>query len=124
MIEIDGSWGEGGGQVLRSSLTLSMMTGQPVHLVNIRARRPKPGLQPQHLAAVRAAATISGAEVEGAALGSSELTFIPGAIRPGNYRFDIGTAGSTSLLLQTIFLPLALADGSSEVMLIGGTHVS
>ena len=83
MIEIDGSWGEGGGQVLRSSLTLSMMTAQPVHLVNIRARRPKPGLQPQHLAAVRAAATISGADVEGGAFGSSELTFIPGAIRPG-----------------------------------------
>lgn len=124
MIEIDGSWGEGGGQVLRSSLTLSMMTAQPVHLVNIRARRPKPGLQPQHLAAMRAAATISGAEVEDGALGSSELTFIPGAIRPGNYRFDIGTAGSTSLLLQTIYLPLAFADNSSEVMFIGGTHVS
>ncbi len=83
MIEIDGSWGEGGGQVLRSSLTLSMMTGQPVHLANIRAHRPKPGLQPQHLAAARAAAAISGAEIEGASLGSSELTFIPGAIRPG-----------------------------------------
>jgi RNA 3'-phosphate cyclase len=133
MIKIDGSLGEGGGQVLRSSLTLSVLKGQPVLITAIRARRPKPGLQPQHLAAVRAAAAISGAEVEGAALGSGELSFKPGPVRPGDYRFDIGTAGSTSLVLQTIFLPLALAPDlrglgdleglTSEVMLIGGTHV-
>jgi RNA 3'-phosphate cyclase len=133
MIEIDGSLGEGGGQVLRSSLTLSVLTGQPVHLTQIRARRPKPGLQPQHLAAVRAAAAISGAVVEGAVLGSDELTFIPGSVRRGDYRFDIGSAGSTSLVLQTILLPLAVGldlrglrdlEGlTSEVTLIGGTHV-
>ena len=139
MIEINGSLGEGGGQVLRSSLTLSMLTRLPVHLTHIRARRPKPGLQAQHLAAVRAAATISAAQVEGAALNSQELTFAPGNVRPGDYRFDIGTAGSTSLVLQTIFLPLALARSHcniagaglqtvppalSEITLIGGTHVS
>ncbi len=110
MIHIDGSLGEGGGQVLRSSLTLSMLTGQPVRLTNIRARRPKPGLQAQHLAAVRAAATISSADVTGAALGSQQLTFVPGRVQPGNYRADIGTAGSTSLVLQTVFLPLALSS--------------
>jgi RNA 3'-terminal phosphate cyclase (ATP) len=141
MIHIDGSLGEGGGQVLRSSLTLSALTGQPVHVTAIRARRPKAGLQPQHLAAVRAAAAISGAEVEGATLGSSELIFAPGPIRAGEYRFDIGTAGSTSLVLQTILLPLsvgadlrglgdpsagsgqALEGLTSQVTLIGGTHV-
>ncbi len=112
MIEVDGSLGEGGGQVLRTALTLSVMTGQPVHISRIRARRPKPGLQPQHLAAVRAAATVSGAAVEGAAIGSQELAFDPGPARPGDYRFDIGTAGSTSLVLQTIFLPLALTPGA------------
>ncbi|PKO21008.1 MAG: RNA 3'-phosphate cyclase [Chloroflexi bacterium HGW-Chloroflexi-1] len=123
MIEIDGSLGEGGGQVLRSALTLAVMTGQPMRITNIRARRKKPGLQAQHLAAVNAAAAISGAEVEGAHLGASELRFQPGAVRPGDYRFDIGTAGAASLVLQTIFLPLGLAAGPSEVTIIGGTHV-
>lgn len=152
MIYIDGSLGEGGGQVLRSSLTLSVMTGQPVHLTNIRARRPKPGLQAQHLAAVRAAAAVCGAEVTAAAIGSQELTFVPGSIQPGSYRADIGTAGSTSLVLQTVFLPLALPyvilrgrspeesalplrdgdsslplvaqnDRQSDITLTGGTHV-
>lgn len=114
MIHIDGSLGEGGGQVLRSSLTLSVMTGQPVRITHIRARRPKPGLQAQHLAAVRAAAAISAAEVEGAALGSDALTFAPGPVRGGDYRFDIGTAGSTSLVLQTILLPLGLAQDTPD----------
>jgi len=133
MIEIDGSLGEGGGQVLRSALTLSIMTGQATRITNIRARRKKPGLQAQHLAAVHAAAAISDAEVEGACLDASELRFQPGAVRPGAYRFDIGTAGATSLVLQTIFLPLALhtdlrgfgnREGlSSEITLTGGTHV-
>jgi RNA 3'-terminal phosphate cyclase (ATP) len=94
-----------------------------VRLTNIRARRKKPGLQPQHLAAVRAAAAVSSARVDGDQLNSQELTFEPDEVHPGDYRFDIGTAGSTSLVLQTIYLPLALAAGSSEVMLIGGTHV-
>ncbi len=132
MVEIDGSLGEGGGQVIRSSLTLAVMTGQPVHITHIRSRRARTGLQPQHLMAVRAAAQISGAEVEGAAIGSSELTFRPNGIYGGNYRFDIGTAGATSLVVQTVFLPLAvrnsvalrnLVSEPSEVMVIGGTHV-
>lgn len=135
MITIDGSLGEGGGQVLRSSLTLAILTGRPVRVHNIRARRPKPGLQAQHLAAVRAAASISAAEVTGATLGSQELTFAPGPARPGEYRADIGTAGSTSLVLQTVFLPLALVaapgsrdaagdgTGASGLALTGGTHV-
>lgn len=131
MIHIDGSLGEGGGQVLRSSLTLSMLTGQPVHLTNIRARRPKPGLQAQHLTAVSAAAAICGAEVTGAAIGSGELIFVPGQVKPGNYRADIGTAGATSLVLQTVFLPLGWANQvaqrnlvcPTEIVLTGGTHV-
>jgi RNA 3'-terminal phosphate cyclase (ATP) len=124
LLEIDGSAGEGGGQVLRSSLALSLLTGKGVHLYQIRARRPKPGLQPQHLMSVRAAGTVGQSQLRGAALGSRELTFIPGAIRAGDYRFDIGTAGATGLVLQTLFLPLALrGDAASRLTLIGGTHV-
>jgi RNA 3'-terminal phosphate cyclase (ATP) len=123
MIEIDGSQGEGGGQIVRSALTLAMATGQAVHISQVRARRPKPGLQAQHLTAVRAATEMCGAEVDGARLGSSELIFVPGVVRPGNYRLDIGTAGSTSLVLQTVTLPLSLTDADSEVTLTGGTHV-
>jgi RNA 3'-terminal phosphate cyclase (ATP) len=117
MIEIDGSLGEGGGQVLRSALTLSLLTRQPVRLTNIRGRRPKPGLQPQHLTAVKAAAAISSATVTGAALDSQELIFAPADVRAGDYRFDIGTAGSTSLVLQTIYLPLALASTAGAGLL-------
>lgn len=122
-IAIDGSQGEGGGQILRSALTLSLLTGRPVHLFNIRARRSKPGLRPQHLAAVRAARRISNARVEGDEIGSRELRFRPGAVQPGRYHFDIGTAGSTSLVLQTVFLPLTRAGKRSQVTIIGGTHV-
>ncbi len=124
MIEIDGSIGEGGGQVLRSALALSILTQQAMRINAIRARRKKPGLQAQHLKSVQAAAAISGAMVEGAALGSQELTFHPGEVQPGKYHFDIGTAGSTSLVLQTIFLPLAQSGGTSTVTITGGTHVS
>lgn len=123
MIEIDGSLGEGGGQVLRTSLTLSLITGQSVRINNIRARRPKPGLRAQHLASVKAVTEIGQARVEGDSLGSDTIVFHPGQIKAGDYTFDIGTAGSTSLVLQTIFLPLSLAGASSEVSLIGGTHV-
>ncbi len=123
MLEIDGSQGEGGGQVLRTSLTLSILTRQPVHLYNIRAGRSKPGLQPQHLKSVEAAAAISAAEVRGAAPSSRELFFQPGEVHPGRYRFDIGTAGSTSLVLQTVYLPLSLAGGTSHLTITGGTHV-
>ena len=126
MIEIDGSFGEGGGQILRSALTLSLLTSKPFTLRNIRARRkPKPGLQPQHLASVRAAAAIGSAKIAGDSIGSSVLTFEPGPIVPGKYRFPIGTAGATGLVLQTVYLPLAWqAAGPSEVILEGGTHVS
>jgi RNA 3'-phosphate cyclase len=124
MIQIDGSMGEGGGQVLRTALSLAVITGQPVTLKNIRQGRIKPGLMAQHLKAVDAAAAISYASVEGAALGSTQLRFEPGEIRSGRYRFDIGTAGSTLLVLQTIFVPLSLATGASSIILYGGTHVS
>lgn len=124
MITIDGSEGEGGGQILRTSLALSLITGAPFRIERLRAKRQKPGLLRQHLTAVRAAATIGNASVEGAELGSASLTFVPNAVRPGEYAFDIGTAGSTMLVLQTILLPLALAGGESVVELEGGTHNS
>lgn len=122
MLVVDGSMGEGGGQVLRTSLALSVCFGVPFRIVRIRAGRPKPGLGRQHLAAVQAAAEISGAQVDGARLGSQELTFLPGACRPGSYRFAIGTAGSTTLVLQAVLPPLVLAGAGSEVYLSGGTH--
>lgn len=124
-IEIDGAEGEGGGQVLRTSLTLSLLTGKPFRLFHVRARRSKPGLQPQHLTCVKAAAEIGSAQLRGASVGSSDLSFTPGTIRAGNYRFDVGTAGATSLVLHTIALPLALRSATPcEVSLTGGTHVS
>jgi RNA 3'-terminal phosphate cyclase (ATP) len=122
MIEIDGSQGEGGGQILRSSLSLSICTQQPFRITRIRANRDKPGLKRQHLTAVRAAAEISAAEVEGADLGSRELTFRPGPVRAGNYSFAIGTAGSCTLVLQTVLPPLLTAGGESSVRVTGGTH--
>ena len=124
MIEIDGSKGEGGGQILRTALTLSLITGAPFRLRKIRARRSNPGLRPQHLAALKAAAEISQAKVEGARLGSKRIVFNPGSTLAGEYHFKIGTAGSTSLLFQCIYLPLSLAGGSSSVQIDGGTHVS
>jgi RNA 3'-phosphate cyclase len=123
ILEIDGALGEGGGQVLRSSLALSVITGKAIHIENIRARRLKPGLRAQHLKSVDAAAAISKASVTGAELGSSSLTFTPKEIRSGRYKFDIGTAGSTGLVLQTIFAPLSLATTASSVIIKGGTHV-
>ncbi len=122
MLRVDGSYGEGGGQILRSSLTLSLLTGKAFELVNIRAKRPKPGLRPQHLTCVKAAQKISQAEVEGARIGSLYLRFVPGKIRPGAYTFEIGTAGATGLVFQTVALPLAQA-GAARLILKGGTHV-
>jgi len=124
LVRIDGSEGEGGGQMLRSALALSMVTGRPFEIVNIRAGRPKPGLRPQHLACVKAAAKICSANVEGASLGSQRLTFHPGPIRSGTFDFKIETAGSTSLVLHTVHLPLALAPSRSILTLTGGTHVA
>lgn len=122
MIEIDGSFGEGGGQILRSSLALSMVTSTPVRIRNIRAGRSKPGLMRQHLTAVQAAAHICGARVSGDAIGSKDVIFEPGEVNGGDYEFRIGTAGSTTLVLQTILLPLLLADRPSRITLDGGTH--
>ncbi len=124
MIELDGAVGEGGGQILRSALALSVCTGQAIRVRRIRARRPKPGLMRQHLACVNAAVAISGASAEGAELGSQELVFEPGPVRPGDYTFHVGTAGSCSLVLQTVLPPLMLARSSSRVVLGGGTHNS
>lgn len=125
VIDLDGSFGEGGGQILRSSLALSLLTGKAFHLRNVRARRSKPGLQPQHLQSVLAAAAVGQAKINGATLGSTDLSFTPGEVRAGTHRFDIGTAGATGLVLHTVYLPLALrGDGPSEVTLTGGTHVA
>jgi len=122
VILIDGAQGEGGGQILRSALTLSLCTQTPFQLHSIRAGRKRPGLMRQHLTAVRAAAEISGARVEGDAIGSMEIVFHPAPVRPGDYTFAVGTAGSTMLVLQTLLLPLLLAEGESTVCLQGGTH--
>lgn len=121
-MEIDGARGEGGGQILRTSLTLSVLTGQPVSFVNVRAGRARPGLQRQHLMAVTAAAAICDAKVEGARVGATTFTFTPGALRGGEHVFDIGSAGSTSLVLQTVLLPLALSGAPARLTLVGGTH--
>lgn len=122
MLQIDGSFGEGGGQILRTSLTMSLVTGKPVRIVKIRAGRKKPGLLRQHLTALEAAGSISGAEVTGGELGSRELTFTPHEVVPGDYHFSVGTAGSATLVLQTILPALWSAPGPSSLILEGGTH--
>lgn len=122
MIQIDGSEGEGGGQILRSSLSLAICTQQPFRIVNIRANREKPGLMRQHLTAVKAAAQICAAKVDGAEPGSRALTFEPGRLMAGDYSFDIGTAGSCTLVLQTVLPVLLAAAGESRVRIMGGTH--
>ena len=121
-VQMDGSRGEGGGQVLRSSLSLSMITGRPLQMERVRARRKNPGLRKQHLTALQAAADICRAEVSGDRVGSREVQFVPGAVVPGSYRFSVGTAGSACLVLQTVLPPLLLADGPSSVVIEGGTH--
>ena len=122
MIAIDGSVGEGGGQILRTSLALSMCTGQAFTLARIRARRAKPGLMRQHLTCVNAATAVSGARVSGAELGSATLVFEPGAVMAGDYTFSVGTAGSCTLVLQTVWPALMLAGAPSRLTLSGGTH--
>lgn len=123
IITIDGSIGEGGGQMLRTSLSLAAVYGRPFAMEKIRAKRPKPGLKRQHLACVRAVAEICGAKVAGDEVGSMALSFAPGAIRGGDYRFEIGTAGSATLVAQTVIPVLLKADGPSTVAITGGTHV-
>lgn len=121
-IELDGSRGEGGGQILRTALSLSMITGIPFTIEHIRARRRKPGLLRQHLTAVQAAAAVCKAEVEGAVAGSQRLRFKPGPVRAGDYRHAIGSAGSCTLVLQTVLPALWFADGPSTLHVSGGTH--
>lgn len=120
LLHIDGSIG--GGQVLRSALSLSALTGQPFSIENIRAQRSRPGLMRQHLTAARAAAEICGAEMQGAELGSTTLRFHPRKVRSGRYRFSVGGAGSACLVLQTVLPPLLVAEGQSELSFEGGTH--
>ena len=122
MIRIDGSSGEGGGQILRSSLSLSLATGKAFRIENVRAKRERPGLLRQHLTAVLAAAEIGQAETDGATLRSRTLTFVPGKVRAGQHRFVIGTAGSGTLVLQTILPALMTASGPSHITIEGGTH--
>ncbi len=124
MVILDGSQGEGGGQILRTALALSLVTGRPFRIEKIRARRAKPGLQRQHLTAVRAAAEVGGAALEGAEIGSTTLAFTPSEVRPGEYHFAVGTAGSATLVLQTVLPPLLLAPGPSVLRIEGGTHNS
>lgn len=122
MLTIDGAMGEGGGQILRSSLTLALCLSRPFRIINIRSARQRPGLRRQHLAAVAAAAAIANARVSGATLGGRQLSFVPGRIRSGFYRFSIGTAGSTTLVLQTVLPALMAGDRPSELLVQGGTH--
>jgi RNA 3'-terminal phosphate cyclase (ATP) len=122
MIELDGAAGEGGGQILRSALTLAMITGRSFRIRNIRANRTRPGLMRQHLVAVQAALQVCRGDALGAALGSQELTFMPGRIEGGDYAFAIGTAGSCTLVLQTVLPALLKADKPSTLKLAGGTH--
>lgn len=123
VVEIDGSMGEGGGQILRYSLGFSAVTLKPVRIYNIRAKRKNPGLRPQHLTAVKALQEITGAIVRGAKVGSMEIYFEPRYRKPGNYRFDIGTAGSVTLVIQAILPALLYAKGYSRVVITGGTDV-
>jgi len=127
MLSVDGSYGEGGGQILRTALSLAALTGVPVRIERIRARRSKPGLRPQHLTAVQAVARVSQAEVTGVHLGSQALTFRPRTLKGGHYLFDVagqtGSAGAVTLVAQALLPPLFKAESPATVSLKGGTHV-
>ena len=122
MIDIDGSYGEGGGQILRTALSLSLVTGKPFTIQNIRGKRKKPGLLRQHLTAINAAAEIGGVELDGLGVGSMEMHFKPHTINAGDYEFSVGTAGSATLVLQSVLPALLRAEGESTIKLKGGTH--
>lgn len=124
MIHIDGSFGEGGGQILRTAMVLAALTGKELHLTNIRAKRRKPGLMRQHLACVKAVAEITGGSISGAKLNSQELSFSPGQVRAGDYHFVVGSAGSAILIAQCAILCLLDAEGPSTVVIEGGTHAA
>ncbi len=123
MIEIDGSYGEGGGSVLRIATALSAVTSKPVHVTNIRSGRPKPGLMAQHMNAVKAVADLSNASVEGLEIGSTEITFYPESLSGGTYKIDVGTAGSISLILQAFMIPAVFAVGPVKIRITGGTDI-
>jgi len=122
MLKLDGSVGEGGGQILRTALALSALTGQPFEIEKIRGKRRKPGLMRQHLTSVRAATAVCQAQLEGDSLGSMTLRFVPGVVKPGEYDFAVGTAGSATLVLQTVLPPLLVASQPSKITIEGGTH--
>ena len=125
VVHIDGAYGEGGGQIVRTALTLSAITGLPFTLHSIRAGRQNPGLRAQHIAAIRAVAELCNARVRGAEIGSRTLSFIPVTVpQAGHWHWEVETAGAVTLIFQTVLWPLALADGASELTLIGGTHVA
>lgn len=122
LLKIDGSVGHGGGQILRTSLALSSILGIPFEMSSIRSRRPNPGLRRQHLCGVKACAEICGAKAEGAELGSESLQFIPKKIKTGSYQFNVGSGGSTTLVLQSVLLPLAVQKEPSTIKVMGGTY--
>ncbi len=123
MIVVDGSYGEGGGQILRTSAALSCITGQDVRVVKIRVKRRNPGLRNQHITALKAAAALCGAQVEGLEIGSKEVIFKPGSVKSGTFMFDVGTAGSVTLVLQSLLPIMAYSPGSVKLVLRGGTDV-
>ena len=123
LLDIDGAIGEGGGQILRTALSLSILTQTPIRIFNIRANRNKPGLRPQHISAIQLSAQICNARTTGVSIGSSEISFYPNNIKPGNFKIDVGTAGSAILVLQTVFLPLTQESKKSKIRIQGGTHV-